>query len=168
MEIVKTTESAELEGGLNQIQKEAYEQAQLELDKFKKDLETKKYLVDLKLEDIKKLEGYISKEAAWKFTEALGIREVVNELGVCVTKGKLFMSAISIEALYFYLSRIEGAGDTVNSKFIESVDTYLTILKNINIVRNVIAQENEKLKEMEFITASRREGIDPSNPEASL
>jgi hypothetical protein len=37
------------------------------------------------------------------------------------------------------------------NKFIESVDTYLTILKNINIVRNIIAQENEKLKEMESL-----------------
>jgi hypothetical protein len=100
-------------------------------------------------------------EAPWKFTESLGIKEVQKELDACQKSGKLFMNAISYEALYFYLSKMEGKGEHVVSEAIKTLDEYLEILKSINVVRNVIANENEKLKHMEFVVASRAEGIEP-------
>jgi hypothetical protein len=146
---------------LTDVQAQALEQAQKDLENFRSELETKKYLADVTGETIKSLLQYVTDEAPWKFTESLGIKEVQKELETCAKNGKLFMNAISYEALYFYLSKIEGKGQKTNSEAITSLDTYLTVLKSLNVIRNVIAQENEKLKEMEFIVASRSEGLDP-------
>jgi hypothetical protein len=146
---------------LTDVQAQALEQAQKDLENFRSELETKKYLAEVNGETIKSLLQYVTDEAPWKFTESLGIKEVQKELEACAKSGKLFMNAISYEALYFYLSKIEGKGQKTNSEAITSLDMYLTVLKSLNVVRNVIAQENEKLKEMEFIVASRSEGLDP-------
>ena len=146
---------------LTAVQKEALEKAQAELESYRKELEEKKYLADVNPAQIKSILDYVSNEAPWKFTEALGIKEVAKEMEACAKKGKLFMNAISFEALYFYLSKIEGTGMSTTSKHISSLEDYLTILKAINVVRNVISHENEKLKEMEFVVASRAEGLEP-------
>ena len=148
------------ENALTDIQLKAYEEAQAALDKYRSELETKKYLVDLKGQDLKDVLNYMRTEAPWKFTEVLGVKEVIAELEACVKKDKLFITAASLEALYFYLSRVEGKGANVNG-CIGDIEKYIKILKGINAVRNVISSENEKLKEMEFIAASRREGIEP-------
>lgn len=145
---------------LSDIQQAALKQSEEELQAFKRELETKKYLVDLKVDDIKSILNYMRTDAPWKFTESLGVLEVVGELTECVKKGKMFMTAISIEALYFYLSKVEGKGMNVDGS-IGSLESYLKMLKAINVVRTVILNENEKLKELEFIAASRREGLAP-------
>lgn len=145
---------------LSDIQQEALKKSEEELDAYKKELEKKKYLVDVKGEEIKTILNYMQTDAPWKFTESLGIIEVTGELAECAKKGKMFMTAISIEALYFYLSKVEGKGMKADGA-IGSIETYLKILKAINVVRTVILNENEKLKELEFIVASRREGLAP-------
>ena len=156
----KKTERAGI--SLDEIQNDALEKAENELESYKQELEKKKYLVDLKGNDITSLLNYITHDAPWKFTEALGIIEVINELKECVSKNKLFMTAISIEALYFYLSKVEGKGTKAYGS-IGSIEIYIKILKSINVVRNIILTENEKLKELEFIVASRKQGIVPDS-----
>jgi hypothetical protein len=153
----------ELQPGLSAIQQEALEKSTKELEAYRKELETKKYLADIGKTGIDALVNFIKLEAPWKFTESIGIKEVYTDLLLCAKNGKLFLNALAFEALYFYLSRVEGKGLTVSSSAILTVDEYLDILKNINIVRNVIAQENEKLKGLEFIVASRAEGIEPES-----
>jgi hypothetical protein len=149
------------EVSLSEVQREALAKAQVELDNFRTELETKKYLADINAAGIKALADFMRTEAQWKFTESLGIKEVQKELDQCVKNGKLFMNAISYEALYFYLSKIEGKGERVTSEAITTLDEYLNTLKAINVIRNVISHENEKLKQMEFVVASRAEGLEP-------
>jgi hypothetical protein len=160
-EILETEIENMKEVSLSDVQREALAKAQMELDTFRAELETKKYLADVDAKGIQALAGFMKNEAPWKFTESLGIKEVQKELDACQKSGKLFMNAISYEALYFYLSKMEGKGEHVVSEAIKTLDEYLEILKSINVVRNVIANENEKLKHMEFVVASRAEGIEP-------
>ena len=158
---VELSNNAETETSLTDVQQAALKNAQEELANYRQELETKKYLADVSTKMVNALSAFMNNEAPWKFTESLGVIEVQKELESCVKKGKLFMSAISFEALYYYISKIEGNGNTVNSKAITSMSDYIEIIKSINVVRKVIANENEKLKELEFIVASRAEGIMP-------
>jgi hypothetical protein len=147
---------------LTDVQREALENSQKELEAYRADLETKKYLAEVKADGVKALLEFMKTEAPWRFTESLGIKEVQKELETCVKNGKLFMNAISFEALYFYLSKMEGKGETVTSRAIPTLDMYLDLLKSINVIRNIISAENEKLKELEFVVASRAEGLEPA------
>ena len=98
--------------------------------------------------------------------ESLGIGEVSKHLSNSIDKkGKVFINAIAIEALHYYLSKVEGTGNKVDSSAISTVDTYLRLLKAINGVKNAINIDNEKRKELEYIVTCRSEGLDPNDPE---
>lgn len=149
---------------LTSIQVAAYEAAQLELDNAKKDLEGKKYYSDLSPEDAKILQNFLLNDATWKFTESLGIREVNREITESLKKkgGKLFMGATAFEAMYFYLSRVEGTGEKVLSSSIPDLETYLRLLKGINAVRASMGEDNKKVQHLEYVAASRSEGLEPA------
>ena len=112
---VQTGEVTAIEVSLTEIQQEAYALAEKELDAYREELTTKKYLVDLKKEDIKTSIDFMNNDAQWKFTESLGIGEVTKDLETSLKKnGKIFISAVATEALYYYLSKVEGTGKKVN------------------------------------------------------
>jgi hypothetical protein len=147
---------------LNDIQLSALKQAQDELDNLKKELEEKKYYSDLSDKDGKILIKFLEEDAQWKFMECLGINEVSKAINSSIDKSKkIFMGATAFEALYYYLSKVEGTGKKVNSKSIGDVDTYMRLLKAVNTVRAAASLDNEKLKELEFVVAARAEGIEP-------
>lgn len=159
-----TTTTAEI--SLTEVQQEALKNAQEKLDAFNKELETKKYLVDLSKEDVDILVKFITEDAKWKFMEALGIGEVKKELDKSVDKsGKVFITAVAIEAIYYYLSKVEGVGSSVDSPAIGTVEKYLKILKGINSARGSVGIDNEKKKQLEYNLACAAEGLDPENPE---
>lgn len=151
---------------LTEVQKEAFIQAQKDVDDFDKELATKKYLVDLTKEDVIVIQNFIERDAQWKFMESLGIGEVLKELKTSVDKnGKVFIPAVAVEAIYYYLSKVEGVGNTVNSASIGTVDVYLRLLKAVNNARSSVATDNEKKKRLEYVLTCRAEGLDPEDPE---
>lgn len=149
---------------LNDAQLKAYEQAQAEVDTFREEMETKKYFSDMSEEDTKVLLNFLENDAPWKYTEALGIREVSKEIkeSLAKKKGKLFMGATAYEAVAFYLTKVEGNGQTVTAKSIGNIETYLRLLKNVNSARASVAEDNKKLQHLEYVVASRSEGLDPA------
>jgi hypothetical protein len=149
---------------LSDIQVAAYEAAQKELEDAKKEIEGKKYYSDLSAADAIVLQNFLLNDATWKFTESLGIREVNREITESLKKkGKLFMGATAFEAMYFYLSRVEGAGEKVNSSAIPDLETYLRLLKGINAVRSSMSEDNKRIQHLEYVAASRGEGLEPAD-----
>lgn len=149
-------------GSLNEFQLEAIAQAEKDLEDLKKELSTKKYLIDIDKNDIATLKKFILEDAAWKFTECLGIVEIEKELTVAEKDGKLFSRALGIEAIYYYMSKVEGNGTkpTTPSSF-KSVAEYIKVLKAITSGVERIKADNEKLNNAEFVLAARMEGIEP-------
>jgi len=148
---------------LTDIQQEAYEKADKELQEFNKEIETKKYLIDLTKDEGTILLNFIVNDANWKFTESLGINEVIKNLQETIKKsGSVLLTGTAIEAIYFYLSKVEGVGQKVNSSSIKTVDVYLKLLKALNITRNKVAVDVEKQKQLEYISVCRAEGVEPS------
>jgi len=172
MELVKETEITATESQdsqiiqLSEIQVNAYNEAAKKLNDFTAEMETKKYYVELTASDIDVLQGFIKNDAKWKFTESLGIGEITKQLETSVDKsGKILISAVAIEAIYYYLSKVEGKGQTVDSSSIGNVETYLKLLKGINLARTGINADNEEKKRLEYVVACRAEGLDPDASE---
>ena len=148
---------------LTDFQKTALDNAEKELVELRKDLNSKKYLIDLKKEDISLLDNFIRKDATWKFTECLGIIEAEKELTAAVKAGKLYIGAIAIEAIYYYMSKVEGKGKSTDTETFKNVDDYIRTLKGLTLGMERVKADNERLRQQEFIVAARREGIDPDD-----
>jgi len=162
---METTEKAPVtpetpKSTLSQFQLDALAEAEKELAALIKENESKKYLIDINKKDIEVLNSFILKDAPWKFTEALGIIEVEKEMKKAIKEGKLFISGVPIEAIYYYMSKVEGSGKNVNGEAFQTVETYLRILKGITQGLEKVKVDSEKLKQAEFTVAARREGIE--------
>jgi len=147
---------------LNEFQLNALKDAEAKLEKMRSDMQTRKYLIDLKKDDITLLSEFINKDAKWKFTECLGIIEVTKELETCIKSGKLFTTAVAIEAIYYYMSKVEGKGNSTDAvSSISKLPDYLRILKEITNGVERIKNDGDAVRNEEFIVAARREGIEP-------
>lgn len=145
---------------LNEFQAAAFTEAQTQLNELQKELSTKKYLIDLKKDDIELVSKFITTDAPWKFTECLGIKEVQKELKECIKVGKFFTTAVAIEATYYYLSKVDGKGTSTNASTFCNIEDYLRILKAVTSGIEKIKIDTEKIKQAQFIVAARAEGID--------
>jgi hypothetical protein len=150
---------------LNEFQQKVLEEAENRVIELKEAFKKKVYFIDIPKADIELLGKFISKDAPWKFTECLGITEIEKELKPCIKKNKLELSAIAVEAIYYYLSKVEGFGNSVyvNGTEAESFSTisqYLKILKPVTSAIEQIKKDGEEIKNAEFVAAARREGVE--------
>ena len=159
MKTTETPEAMEPTNTLTAFQTEALATAEKELEAMRKELNTKKYLIDVKKEDIALLVKFNEKDAEWKFSECLGIVEVEKELKVATKEGKLYTTAVAVEAMYYYLSKVEGKGKGTNTTAFTDVADFIRVLKAITQGVDRIKTDNEKFRNQEFIVAARREGI---------
>lgn len=146
---------------LSDVQAKALNEAIEKLQKTFAETEKKKYLVDLKKEDIEMLSKFMANDAPWKFNESLGIVEVNRVLAEAKKTGKLFIGSVPVEAIWYYLSKVEGKGNNTSTTSITDVESYLRIVKPFFKVRDAIAADQEVLKKLEFIIECRKQGIEP-------
>jgi hypothetical protein len=129
MTVEKTKTPIDVDGKLAQRQKLA-EDLKKKLEDFEKELETKQYLVEGKLEIATKLHDFITTEAEWKFSESLGIIETSKQIAAIkdsLEKGKtkeVMLSHLALEAFYYFLSKLTGKG-------LESAQAHVQLLKPI-------------------------------------
>jgi hypothetical protein len=87
---------------------------QEEMDARNKEITEKYYIVDGGAAAGEKFVEFLDKEAQWKFTEAIGVLEAIKEINVAIAKAKtdknLFLQVLPLEALWFFINKIEGAG----------------------------------------------------------
>ena len=158
-ETTVTPEATEPTNSLTAFQQAALVTAEQELEAMRKELGTKKYLIDVKKEDIALLVKFNENDAPWKFTECLGVVEVEKELKNATKEGKLYTTAVAIEAMYYYLSKVEGKGKGTNTEAFKDVTDFIRVLKAITNGVDRIKTDNEKFRNQEFVVAARREGI---------
>ena len=162
MESTTISEKA-IDSPLASFQNAALEAAEKELETIKKEIESKKYLLDLDKKDLQTLNNFITTSAPWKFTESLGILEVEKEMKKAIKEGKLFTTSVAIEAIYYYMSKVEGKGKTPDATSFKKAEDYIRILKGITGAMEKVKIDNEKVKNAQFVVAARREGIEPDS-----
>ena len=160
---METPATANNEKSLNDFQRESLIKAENELNALREELANKKYLIDLNKSDIKLLNDFNKNDATWKFTECLGVVEIEKELKDALKSGKLYIGAMPIEAIYYYLSKVEGNGKNTNTTTFETVDDYIRVLKAMTGGMERVKADNDKIRNQEFVVASRREGIEPDS-----
>lgn len=163
------TEIAEMKPPvLNEIEQAAVDAAKKEVERLRKKSETEKYLIDISENDANVLETFIVTDAEWKYTEALGIQQVALDIEKSrKEKKKVFLSATAVEAIFYFLSKVEGNGSVVkgNCNSLKDIGTFIRILKSVSVAIEKIRKDNDALKEAEFQLASREQGITPEPAE---
>jgi hypothetical protein len=76
-------------------------------------------------------------------------------------EGKLFVGSLAIEAIYYYLSKVEGKGSSTGTQSFKTAADYIRVLKSITAGVERVKADNEKVRNAEFVVAARREGIEP-------
>jgi hypothetical protein len=109
----------------------------------------KTYPVKGGLATAKALHDFIQKDAQWKFTESLGIIEAkrVLEEQVHSINGKmtseLALGALTIEALYYFMTKEEGKGYLKASAFVNN------LLRPVSEALNASKADREEINQME-------------------
>jgi hypothetical protein len=153
----------EVNSPLSDFQQAAFDSAKQDLENLVKELSEKRYLIDFTKDEVAMLDSFIKNDAPWKFTEALGIIEVEKEMKTAMKQGKLFTTSLAIEAIYFYLSKVDGKGKNTSASTFKKVEDYIKILKGITAGMEKVKADNERVKNAEFILAARKEGIEPDS-----
>jgi hypothetical protein len=87
---------------------------QEEVDARNREMETKLYIVEGGAETGEKFLKFVTEEAQWKFTEAIGVVEMTKEIEDAVANAKggkqLFLRVLPLEALWFFINKVEGVG----------------------------------------------------------
>lgn len=134
-----------------------------ERDKFQDELDSKEYLIDGGESMAKELLKFVRQDAKWKFTEALGIIEIVKTLEKITSgnKKEFMIGPLELEAIYYFLSKHEGTG-------YQSAKRCVDFLKAINPAKSRKDSDGKKFEELNFKITSLEHGVDPEEAEKEM
>lgn len=125
-----------------------------ELVKLEKELQDKKYLVDINTKENKdKLLNFIETKAEWKFTESLGVIESYTRIKDTQFKNKCIkLGSLEIEAIYYFLSKYEAKG-------LAEAENFVKILKPITRAIEAIRKDQQKRDALNLSINSLKDSI---------
>lgn len=129
------------------------------IDAKNKDLQSKKYIVQGGNDVADLIVSFLRDDAQWKFSEALGIIEASNQVkegiaGIKTKKAKeLFVPALAIEAIYYFLTKVE-------SKGIDAAEKYVSLLKPVSDALGRSKQDREVIDQLTRDRATLESAID--------
>lgn len=128
-----------------------------ELEAFNKSLHTKVYPIKIGTEtDLTNLMDFINTKATWKNMEALGIIEVSKVLNDAYTEGlndgNMFLQSLPIQALSFFLSKVEDKG-------LEAAQNHIKFVKPVDDALKLIKIDNDTLNKMDSELSAAENGI---------
>lgn len=121
------------------------------LNAKRKEVSEKSYPISGGLDTAKALYNFIKNDAQWKFTESIGIieatrvlQEQVELLGGKEPKSKeLSLSAVTVEAVYYFLTKEEGKGLGKALSYVNN------LLRPINEALSASKNDREEINQME-------------------
>jgi len=132
---------------LNEKRKRMVEFLDRKISEKEADLENKKYIVEGKNEASKELLNFLKHNAQWKFSEALGVIESIKQVEeaekALITKKttELMLPSLAIEAVYYFLTKVEGTG-------IDAANAYIKLLKPVSDALSRSKQERTDLDQL--------------------
>lgn len=124
------------------------------LESFKTDLTTKLYAMQADDSLVKEFIQFIENEAEWKSMESLGIEElhkVFTEI-TGVKNGVIYLKNLEVEALHYFLSKVEGKGK-------ESASRYLRMIRSVNDALKMAQADNRRQLQLEHELAAAQQGL---------
>lgn len=131
---------------------------QKEIESRHKELETKYYIVQGGADAGQKLLNFVKNEAQWKFTEAVGIVEMTKEIQKAIDKAKdskeLFLQVLPLEALWFFINKVEGVGVEKAAYFHEH------LIKPVGEALSRVKTDRDKINDLMMRQGSLEAGAD--------
>jgi hypothetical protein len=156
----------------NVMRIEMVKQLTEKIEAKEKELETKKYIVEGGNKTAAALIQFLKEKASWKFSEALGVIESTKQIELAnqeIAKGKtkeLMIPALAIEAIYYFLTKVEGKG-------LEDATSYVNDL--LKPVTDALGRSKNDRNEIDQLVRDRGtlesaidSGIDIENEDAIL
>lgn len=133
-----------------------------ELAAFEKELENKVYPIKLENEKFPGLFNYlkdfVQNHASWKDSEALGVIEAMKLLEKETMKnGNIFLKSLAIQAIRYFLSKVEGKG-------LEHAEKHIALVKPIDAALALQKLDDTKLNQMRTELAATEQGISIEPP----
>jgi glutaredoxin 2 len=154
----KLTVVSEKDAKKEQFEKQIVE-TQKQLDEVNDRIKNRGYLVEGGEKTGKHLITWLTTNAAWKFTEALGVIESIKQINSAledIAKGKtkeLMLPNLALEAVYYFISKQEGKG------LAEANEYHETLLKPVADALGRAKVDKDKVNTLEFNLASLQQGI---------
>lgn len=128
-----------------------------ERDAFQSELKGKVYPVKLETDEaLNGLIDFIDNGATWKNMEALGIIEVSKELHQEKLKGlkagNIFLTSLPIQAISFFLSKVEDKG-------VQRAERHIKFVRPIDEALKLIKQDNDKINQLDSQLSAAENGI---------
>ncbi len=117
--------------GKNKNRQKMVELLTAKIENAEKELTTKKYVIEGGLESADNIINFLTNDASWKFSEALGIVEALKQFetakkAINTNKTKdVFVESLAIEALYYFLTKVENKG-------VATASSYIKVLKPVS------------------------------------
>lgn len=149
---------------LERLNEEAQEYFE-SLKKKQEELSDKKYLVDGGSKTQEIILSFLDNEAKWKSHEALGVIKAFEETEKGLKNKELFLSGLCIEAIAYYVDKVEGAGLKSAKRFSEDLFKPVNeVYGKVQYDRQELKKLQEKLaeyeKEISFAEAEINQGLD--------
>jgi len=95
-----------------QLDENRIKELEIQIEEKSKELETKVYAVQLDEEAVGLLKDYMTNEVVWNGLECIGVVEVNRILNseIKSSNGMIFLKAIEIQAIHYFVSKISGKG----------------------------------------------------------
>ena len=94
--------------------KEAIASLEQEINQRNREIAEKFYVVEGSDRVAKAVLKFMTEEAKWKFTEAIGVVECIKEIEKALDKTKggkeFFLQVLPLEAIWFFINKVEGTG----------------------------------------------------------
>ena len=135
----------------NKMRAELVEKLTAKIEAKEKELQTKKYIIEGGASAGETISLFLKEKAQWKFSEALGIIESISQIETAIEsikKGKvkdLFVPALALEAVYYFLTKVEGKGLIEAKRYVE-------ILKPIS---DALGRSKQDRQEIDQLTRDR-------------
>lgn len=117
------------------------------IESAEKDLTTKTYLIEGGSNIGTDIVSFLTHDAKWKFSEALGIGEAINQVESALSnikKGKtkeLLVPSLALEAIYYFMTKVEGEG-------VESANNFIKLLKPVSDALGRSKNDRSKIDQM--------------------
>jgi hypothetical protein len=130
--------------------------AQNELDNKRKENREKLYAISMSESLLIRYQNFMSEEAEWNSTEALGVVEVNKQIQKIksekIKDNVIYMGALPVEATHYFLNKVKGKGLIEATSFIE-------LYRSFDQALNDVKSDNQILQDLEKKLAAAMQGI---------
>lgn len=143
------------ESGLS-IDKDLVKSLETQIQDRKDEIKTKVYAITFSQELLARYEDFMTNEAEWNSTEALGIKEVSKQIQKIKKEGVknqvIYMPALPLEASHYFISKGKGKG-------LKSAENFIELYKPFDQALGDAKKDVSEIKDLEKQLAAAMQGI---------